>query len=394
MPYKSQKELYDLAIQELQSLRPDLTDTNEGSIIDVLTGVKSVAVAELIAITLSEFEKTFFDTSHGPEITGGPDDLQKLAVDKYGDDFARPGATQAVGTVTFSRLNADFGDVLIETGTIVKTKANAAGNSQRFEILADVLMEGISINASARALLAGPGGNVLDGEITEIETTLLDSSITVTNALSFSGGSDQQSDSEYRETIRNKIESMKGSSVAAIEAKAKTVPGVAKVRAIEIEMPVIEFDIATQAPKVGAKFFRIAFVSVYVADANGTASSDLLAAVKTAVSEIRAGGSKVVIRAASALAMNWTAAITLNPSGPNYAELSADAQMIRESMAQYINELPIGTSFVKADADLAMLAIYGPSGSGDLTGFTTLIPSGDIAAAVSDKLIAQNMGTS
>jgi len=389
MALKTTEELRELFIEELQSRRPDLTDTNEGSLIDVMAGVCAAVTGEVCALVVSEFGKTFFDTANGPEVTGGPDDLERLAVDHFGDEFARPAASKATGTVTFSRATDDAGDVEIAAGTVVKTKANAAGSSQRFVTLSDVTLTGLSINASVEAVEAGVAGNVLAAKIEEIETSLTDSSVVVTNTGACSGGSDQMGDSAYREHIRNLIESLKGSSLPAIEAKARTVSGVAMATAIEKTIPVIEYDIAT-GDSIGS-YFRVPRAIVYVADVNGTASASMVDAVKDAIDEIRSAGVKIDVEGASALSLNWTAEIALNPSGPNYAELAADPTKLLESMAAYVNNLAIGTDFDKSTADAAMLAIWGPSGTDDLTTFSTTIPSGDVSVAENEKLVAGTM---
>ncbi len=384
---KSQQELYDEFIQELQAQAPELTDENDGSTNDILAGVVSFAVSELARLTLDEFRKTFFDTANGPEITGGPDDLETLAVDHFGSNFARPAATFATGTVTFSRPNTDAGNVVIPAGTIVKTAPNANGQSQRFETEAQVTMTSTSIGATINALVAGEDGNVLSGTINLIESTLTDSTVTVTNASALTGGEPEQNDVDYRETIRNRLTTLTGATLVAIIAGAKNVPGVETATAIENELLVIAFDIGTNLPVVSAEPFRIPQVVLYIADVNGTADGALIAEVAEAIESIRAAGVRVDIEAATALSLNWTAGITLNPGGPNYAELSSDPTRIVETMEQYIRDLPIGDDFIKNDADTAMLAIWGPAGTDDLVDFETSIPSGNVPADVDEKLI-------
>jgi hypothetical protein len=392
MAIKSQQELYDLFITELQSIRPDLTDTSEGSIIDLIAGVVSVAVSELNTTTVEQFSKTFFDTANGPEITGGTDELEKLAIDHFGSEFSRPEASKATGTVTFSRPTSTSGSVLIPAGTVVKTLSNAAGNAQRFVTLTDVTMTGLTINASIEAAIAGPNGNVLQGTIVVIESTLTDSSITCTNSQALSGGADSQTDSEYRETIRNKIESLKGSSLAALQAKAKTVSGVVMATGIEVGLPVIEFDISTQGIASGASYFRVPYAYLYVADSNGTANQAMIDAVTAAIDELRAAGTKVEVLGATPVQFDWIASISLNPIGPNYGTLSLDTSMITDAMSDYINSLPIGTGFTKTLADSEIMALFGPSGSNDLTYFVTSSPSGDVSLSNNQKLIARTMG--
>lgn len=384
---KSQQELYDEFIAELQSQAPGLTDTNDGSQIDVLAGVASFAISELSRLTIDEFRKTFFDTASGPEVTEGPDDLETLAVDHFGSDFARPAATTSTGTVTFSRANADAGDCVIPAGTVVKTEPDANGESQRFETEAEVTMTGTSRAATVNAIVAGTDGNVLANTIVLIEDALTDSSITVNNGSVLAGGAEEETDAEYRETIRNLLVSLTGATLAAIQAAALEVAGVETATATENEMVVIEYDIATSLPVVAAAYFRIPRVILYIADADGTADAGLISDVQEAVASVRAAGVRVDIQAATALVFDWTAEIVLNPGGPNYAELSSDPQDIIDTMEDYLADLAIGADFDRSDADDAMEAIWGAAGTDDLVSFTTTVPSGDVAVAADEKII-------
>ena len=387
---KTQQELYDLWLLELQNQAPELTDDNEGSNIDVLGGATSVAVDEILQAVVREFAKTFFDTAHGPEVTGSVDDLQTLAVDHFGSQFARPAATYATGVVTFSRPTSGAGNILIPAGTIVKTPPNASGVSQRFATETNVTITGLTINATVNAVVAGSDGNVQDNTVTIVESALLDPTITVNNALDFAAGAEALNDADYRDFIRNKLLTLAGATIAAIEAAARNVPGVELATAIENEFTVIEYDIGTDDILLGAEYFWIPRVILYVADANGTASPALIADVVAAVKLVRAAGVRVEVQAAIALQLNWTANITLNISGPNYAELASDPQKIIDTMVDYLQNLPVGTGFVRTTANAAMLAIWGPAGTNDLTagGFTTPVPSGDVPVAANEKIIA------
>jgi hypothetical protein len=389
MAIKSIQELYDDFIAELQAQAPQLTDTNDGSIIDILAGVTSYGVNEITRITLDEFAKTFFSTAHGPEVTGGPDDLQTLAVDHFGDLFARPAAAKATGSVTFSRPTTGAGNVTIPIGTIVKTAPNANGVSQRFQVTAAVTMTGLSISASVEAIVAGTAGNVLASKVNIIESTLTDSTVTVNNASAMGGGTETETDAEYRETIRLLIETLRGATLSVIEAKALTVAGVEEATAVEFLQYVNEINISNNA--LIGEYFSIPRVYLYIADVNGTASGALLEAVQTAVDSIRAAGVRVDAQAAVALSQNWTATISLNPGGPNYATLQTDTTMLEDDMTKYIQDLAIGADFVRATANAYMLAKWGPSGTNDLVTFTTSVPSGDVSTAANQKLIPGTM---
>jgi uncharacterized phage protein gp47/JayE len=280
---------------EIQLRDPSITDFSEGSLTDVILGATSLGIAELSRLQADEFAKTFFDSANGPEVTGGDDDLQTLAVDHFGDAFARPPASKAVGEVTFSRPTDDFGAVTILAGTVVSTGPNANGEVQRFNTLADVSLgpTSLSVIAEVEAQVAGLAGNVDAGKIVNVDSALLDGTITVTNVDAMDGGEAEEDDTAYRATIKNLIKTLKGATLPAIEAACLTVPGIATATARELMIPAIEYDIGAGDIASGATFFRMPFVKVYVADPNGTASSTLLALVQDAIDHTRAAGVKI-----------------------------------------------------------------------------------------------------
>lgn len=381
----SQQDLYDLYKNEIQSRNPSLTDFEEGSKLDSIGGGLSVAGAEIVKSIVDLFAKTYFSTANGPEVTQGPDDLELLAVDHFGDAFARPAASPAIGNVTFSRPTIAAGNVVIPAGTIVKTEKDANGESQRYATEALVTMTGLSIGASVTAVEAGSEGNALANTVTVIESALTDPSVVVTNPLAFSGGEAVATDADYREFIRRKIETLRGATKAAIEAAALNVAGIETATAIESLQFVIEWDVGNSLP-VG-DYFTIPRVKLYIADVNGTASQALIDAVTEAVYLVRAFGVRIDVIAATPLSVNWSVAIILNPGGPNFATLSVDATPIVETMEQYIRDIPIGTGFDKGLAKLAIMAIWGPSGTNDLTDMSTTVPVGNISATPTQKLL-------
>jgi len=381
---KSTQDYLAIAVAEVKSQASELTDFYEGSINDIILGAFLTAVEEAVAVTVSEFKKTFFDTASGPEVTGGVDDLENLAVDHFGSDFARPAAQKATGVVTFSRANTAAGNVTIAAGTVVKTPPDANGETQSFEVISGVTLTGTEISASVRAVVAGTPGNVEADTVTVIESTLTDPSVTVNNAAAMSGGAAEQTDALYRQTIKNQLLQLRGATKSSIEAKAKTVSGVEQATALESLQTVIEYDPSDGSTSGG--HFQVARARLYIADANGTANAALVDLVEAAIESVRALGVRVDVIGATAVSLDWTASITLNPAGPNYGTLQTDASDIEQSMTQYVQELAIGADFDRAAARTAILAQWGPAGSNDLTDFVISVPSGDVATASNEKL--------
>lgn len=384
---KSPGELYELYRNESETDKPELSDWNIGSINDLMAGLSALAVSEAQKLLIDLFKKTYISLADGPEVTGGPDYLQDLATDHYGDSFARLGAQKATGTVTFTRPTAAGGAGTILAGTIVKTELDASGQSQSFETLIDVSVGAmaLSVNASVRASEGGTAGNVPADSVTVIDTTLFDATFEVNNDEAFAGGAAAQDDATYREYIYNLILTLGKATPASIKAAALNVTGVEKATIDESVVAVREWDIASDSD-TGSTFY-IVRVKLYIADANGTADDSLLAAVVAAIEPVRAAGIRVDVIAAEALSVDWTAAVTLNPSWPNYSVLSSDLSQIETSMAQYISNLEVGDDFIRTTARAAIMAIWGPSGTNDITDFITSVPSGDVSTSSTQKLV-------
>jgi len=378
----TQQQFYDIYKDEVMGQAPEFTDFSAGSIHDIIAGALSIAVNEVTELIISEFSKTFFDLAEG-------DDLDKLAVDHFGDTFARPLATFATGVIKFSRPTNTFGAVTILVGTIVKTKKNASGEEVRFSTNAEVTLSNLEVSANITCLEAGVKGNVNEDNITVLETALTDASITVNNDADMAGGKERLTDAEYREFLRAKILSLAGATEAAIVGAALSVAGVAFAKPTTIERVVIDYDIGNEEILSGATFFRIPYPVLYIADADGNSSPGLIESVRQAILLVRALGVKIDIQGAVAVPFNWTGSLTLNGSGPNYAELSTDLSKIIDSMKFYIDsELGIGASFNRTSANAYIMSIWGPSGTNDLTSFSTSIPSGNVSIASNEKLIS------
>jgi hypothetical protein len=207
----------------------------------------------------------------------------------------------------------------------------------------------------------------------------------VTNASNFTGGEAQQDDSNYRETIRNLIQSLTGATSAAIKAKALNVPGIVTATLVEFIQHVKEWSVGGGVT-VG-DYFAISRPILYIADANGTASSLLIQDVRDAIEGTRACGVFIDVIGATAVTVDWTASVTLNPAGPNYATFLSDTSMIAAEMNKYISDLEIGDDFNRALARVYIMERFGPLGTNDLVDFVTSIPAGEISISETQKAI-------
>lgn len=444
LPLSSQQQLQNIFIAKVQAKLAALTDTLDGSVLDGLSGGYSLAGMELQRQTILAFNKTFIDLANGPEITGGADDLQTLAVDHYGAAFARPQAVEATDTQTFKRPTNGAGLIDIPAGTTVQTQPDANGNVQQYTTNNDVKLfnngaqiftlsssqsvttgavyqdangKNYTVNgtiASQTALattgttlppasgtltkqsgtgpstltyssvsapdclvtvgitasVAGAAGSASVNTINVIEDSLLDATITTGNAGN-STGVDAQSDSVYRETIRNLIVSLRAAVKAAIQAAALTVPGIVSATPVEIEQAVVAWSIGLNTPLNSPiagiyQYFLIPLVTLYVAQSSGPATPTQISLVIAAINPIRAFGVNITVVGASTVTVNWSMHLTLNPSGPNFTTLIGNTSTIVQAMTNYIATLGTGVSFVRQNAEAAILALFGPKGTNDL----------------------------
>ena len=170
----SQKQLYDIYKNEVQGNTSELTDFSEGSLHDVIAGAMTTAQNEVSELVITQFMRTFFSLASGPTAEDPRDYLEELAIDHFGDTFARPEANKSTGEVTFSRPNTNAGNVSIGIGTVVKTKKDANGQEVRFLTTQAGTLTGLSLDLPVQAVVAGVAGNADSGKVVVLETTLSD----------------------------------------------------------------------------------------------------------------------------------------------------------------------------------------------------------------------------
>jgi len=376
------REIYEIYKAEVIARGSDIIDFNDGSLQDINTGAMSTSFNEVSELMITEFLKTYFGSAEA-------DDLEYLAIDHYGDRFIRPKATKSTTSVKFSRINDDKGDVLIGDDTIVKTEKDAAGKEVRFKVISSTTMVGLTLNVAVESVEEGSQTKTEEGKITVLESSLTDESITVTNENATAGGEDKQTDEEYRETISNLLQSLSGATEAAIKGAVEAAPDITYVSIVTTLQKVRNVDDG------GVPFgdiYKIPFVVVYVADADGNFSPSLLEQADSAILPVRAAGVKITVEGALSTVLNWVASITLNPAGPNYEELSEDTTRITDDMGNYVDLLlEIGDGFNRTTANEYILSIWGAGGTDDLTSFTTSQPTGNVAGVEDTKLISGNM---
>jgi uncharacterized phage protein gp47/JayE len=212
---------------------------------------------------------------------------------------------QATVTVT-SAANLAVGDVLLVdserlkisgiAGNVLTVSRGYGGTTATTHSLGAFI--GVVGKAVAvTAVVAGAAGNVSAASVVQLKTGVAGVE-SITNEAKFSGGADEETDDERKKRFQEFISALARGTKPAIEFGAKQIAGIVSAKAIDLD------DDNAIPP---------GFVNLYVADASGTASGTLLAAVSTEENNWRAAGVKVTVAAPSIVTVNVTATLTLDP---------------------------------------------------------------------------------
>jgi uncharacterized phage protein gp47/JayE len=269
------QEIFARSAQRTRSSRisPEAVFT-EGTDINIINAACSAMADEATRHLALRMAALFLDGAEGQ-------DLDRLVADRFSPTVVRKQPAPAVVPLTFTRPIPPSlgGSVTLAVGTKVRTE-----NGVEFNLTQPASFPINStgpITANAQAVLAGRGGNVEAGTITQFSQTPADPAIVVTNLQAASGGADQETDASLRERARDFFRTARRAILAAIEFGALTVDGVVSATAIEV------LDVGTGLPSGD--------VQVFIADAQGQSNSILAAAVVIALREFRAAGIIVTV---------------------------------------------------------------------------------------------------
>lgn len=126
-------------------------------------------------------------------------------LDKIGEKLGikRRTATRAYADIVFTTTNVLEADYTIPAGVLVSSKA---GVTYKTDTTGTILKGESSVTISAYATTLGIAGKVNKNTLTSIETgnnTITISGVTATNPSPSSGGVDAETDTEYREYLKN-----------------------------------------------------------------------------------------------------------------------------------------------------------------------------------------------
>ena len=280
-----------------------------GSDVNLIVGLAALVGEELSAAFVSCSLALFVATAVNEQ-------LDQVAFDRF--QLTRLPANPASVPVTLARPTSGAGGGTVPQGTRFQT----AGGTQ-FALDIDVVFGGtdLSENGTATALVAGPDGNVAVGTITQVVDSAFDPTITVTNPEGASGGSDQETDPDFRNRIYGFFPTIRRGTLGAIQFGALQVPGVAVAPAYEILNP------QTSLPN--------AIVDLVVADANGGANSVMIQAVQDGQLDYRAAGIPVYVSGGTVAyqAVAWDLEYEV---GVNEAQVQSDIVAVSVATSQFL----------------------------------------------------------
>lgn len=312
----------------LQSLAPELTDFNTGSILNSIMDAPSAEMEQLWNALVVAFSAAYVATAEG-------DDLDNKVAD-FG--LTRNPATSATGYVTFGRATAFNQDFTIPAGTIVQTPSTTTVAGIQFETTELVVLPANQLNVSSvpiRALVAGSSGDVSANGITTLSTPPAGIE-TVTNPVATAGGTDEESDEDLRARVPLYLSSLARGTADSIEAAALSVTGVSSV------------SVSENVPTPGN-------VQVYVADSSGQATAALITAVIAKVEEYRAVAVAVQVLAPEILFITIEAWVRVQSGYPASTVLAN----VQTAITDFLSHQHLGETVYRSALIEAIVAVDG-----------------------------------
>lgn len=352
----------------------ELRDFSEGSMLDILGGSFSLAVNEIAELMINEFRKTYFDTATAA-------DLDALALDHFGPRFARPAGTPSTVEVTFTRTETTNA-VSIPTNTALETAPDSVGNVVTF-LTQEVAFFNVGVSEVTVDTVSSEVGvnqNVRKNTIVTIAENL-PFSVSVTNAAAAAGGSDPETDDDYRRTVRNLITALAGATKNALQGALIANPRIGFVAVVEKVRYVQNYNRDAQTA-VGLPF-TIPDAVAYVADDLGNVNAEVTRIARGIVDNIRACGVFIEVLGARPIPVDITYEVELKGGSPLLGNLGP----INTDIEQYILDIPIGEGLDRGELHTYITGRYS-----DITRFLITNPAANISGTAGQKLVFGTVG--
>lgn len=307
----------------VQGAATQILDLTVGSVLRAILEANASVALWLQWLILQTLQATRLSTSIGADC------------DSFGADFGftRLPAVAATGVVVFGRF-APVLNALIPVGTVVMTSDGAL----RFVVSADLAnpafsasQNGFLLNAGigtitlpVAAVVAGTGGNVQAGSVTQIGSAIAGVD-TVVNQIAFSGGLDAESDQAFRARFGNYLASLSRATSGAVNEA---------IAGVQQGLSAAVFENVSQSGAVQMGFFVVT-----VDDGSGHPPPSLIQTVQQAVDAVRPIGTSFAVQGPVVLQANVSMTLTLQAGAVQAAAVAS----VMSAVTAYINALGVGS---------------------------------------------------
>lgn len=294
-------------------------------------------------------------------------------------NFDRLAAVGASGVVRFTAAVSPTSDILIPTGTLVKSTDGSyqyATSSDAIIHIGETYVDAVVVCNSTGALT-----NCLSSTLTSL-VNQINGVTSVTNAIAFTNGRDLETDGERKTRFQFYISTISRGTTSALRYGA--LQSILRNSSGEVIERVAQ--VAVIEPYVTDDTQPIGLVNIYIHNGTGETSSDLVARVTedingyyetdgTPVPGWKAAGVHVVVYAATEVSINVTGVVTMvaGASKPPALILAA------ASVNLYIKSLAIGSAVVLSEIISIIMAIDG------VYNVVLSAPTADTSIGVSSK---------
>ena len=344
---KRYAEIMEAAEANMIARQDKLTDFNEGSIIHTICDTLARAL-----------ERAYVSIRQGYN-----EQLKILPYSIFG--LSKKSGTYAGGSVVFSRSSS------LDTDTVISSGVKVSGGGYSFTTTASATIaagETSSDAVTATADEAGSGANVAAGTISAIDSVVSADVVAVTNPSAFTGGCDEETDTEFYTRFQSYINGLSGTNEYAVKAAALSVDGVKNA------------EILTHSPPAE----DIYNFTVYIDDGSGGATDELIEEVTDVIegdgTETNPGhvcpGINFRVLAPSETDVDVTLTVSLQ-SGANQDDAEAEITTI---ITELINSKAIGESVLRSEIIAALMdEVY-------ILDVDVVLPGANVSADTSEVL--------
>lgn len=332
--YKSYEEILQNALDILTGFT-NITQLTPGAKARSLLEAVSQEIGVLAQSFDLELAEAFIRTATGDsqdfigELLGTP----RLEAQKAEVTAASTNIKFNVISGTFGDIN-DTQDIIVPSGTTISADTRIGVNDESIQLVTteDVTLPAASTEVYVSAISVGTGSrytigaNKINSHTFTNYTDLANGTLRITNVDGISGGTDRETDNNYRYRLSQSVLASEAANETAIRLATLSVAGVANV-------VMVPYDRGTGS------------FSVYIKSIYPVVSSTLIDQVQSAIVGTQAYGNKGIARSPKNIGIEMT--ITINYREALTQEDKDNIVLaVDEALVFYINNLEIGEDFI------------------------------------------------